>query len=184
MAGRTKSTKSSRKSGVKGKPRNEVDELLRSKDITKRLSAVDLLLKKGDREKLIELIRSESWHLREKAADALVTYGLEIADSVRPLLDEGYWYVRAVAAYIVGEIGDEKAFDRLKEMLHEKNETVKAKASVALAKLIKKNVSLMDRLSFEERVILENNLKSLKEFDLIEHIKPLQEVEESNNDTK
>ncbi len=183
MGSKAKTTRSSRRSTVR-KPKNEVDELLRSKDLMKRLSAVDLLLKKGDKEKLVELLHSESWHLRERSAQALTTFGSDIADMVRPLLDEGYWYVRAVAAYIVGEIGDEDAFDKLKDMLYEKNETVKSRASVALAKLIRKNVSLLERLSLEDKVRLENNLKSMKEFDLIEHIKPVQEAKENPNDNR
>ncbi len=181
MAGRTKTSKrsTSRRSNVTKKPKDEVEELLRARDITKRLSAVDLLLKRGDQDGLINLLRSESWHLREKAAQALVSFGQDIAGKVRPLLDEGYWYVRAVSAFIIGEIGDEQAFDRLREMIKERNETVKARASVALAKLIRKNATLGEKLSLEERVMLENNLKALKEFRLIEDIKPVQETQES-----
>ncbi len=182
MAGRTKTSRKTTKRGsVSRKPKNEVDDLLRSKDLTKRLSAVDILLEKRDVDRLIELLHSESWHLREKAAQALITFGMDVADRVRPLLDEGYWYVRAVASFVLGEIGDEDAFDRLKELLNERNETVKARASVALAKLISKNASLSEKLSIEEKVILENMLKSLKEFDLIEKIRPAQETQKNDN---
>ena len=101
----------------------------------------------------------------------MASFGERVGDLVRPLLDEGYWYVRASAAFVVGEIGDVKSFEKLKELMTERNETVRSEACKAIAKLIIKNASLAEKLSLDERVVLENTLKSIKEFDLLDAIK-------------
>lgn len=162
---------STAKSGSKKEQKKDVDDLLRSKDILKRFAAVDLLKERGDIERLRDLLFNESWHLRERAAQALASFGERVGDLVRPLLDEGYWYVRASAAFVVGEIGDVKSFEKLKELMTERNETVRSEACKAIAKLIIKNASLAEKLSLDERVVLENTLKSIKEFDLLDAIK-------------
>ncbi len=151
--------------------KDPVEQLLRSKDIALRMKAVDILMEKRDLPKLVSLLFSESWHVREKAAKALASFGKEVSDLVSPLLNEGYWYVRASAAFVVGEIQDLGSFDRLREMLGEINNTVRAQAAFALAKIISKNRELSKKMSLEEKILLENTLKAEKAFDLLEAIK-------------
>ncbi len=151
--------------------KGQVEQLLKSKDLLARLKAVELLKEMGDKERLLSLLYSESWHVREKAAQALVQFGNEIKERVRPMLDEGYWYVRAAAAYVVGELADFEALPRLKKMLDETNETVRGEVAKAIAKMIKLNRKVLDELDVDEKLKLENTLKALKEFSLLEVIK-------------
>lgn len=151
--------------------KDPVEQLLRSKDVSLRMKAVDILAEKRDLPRLVSLLFSESWHVREKAAKALASFGNEVSNLVLPLLNEGYWYVRASAAYIVGEIQEEKSFERLKNMLNENNRTVRAQAAFALAKIVSKKRELADNINLEEKILLENTLKAEKAFDLLEAIK-------------
>ena len=148
-----------------------LEHLLKSKDILERLRAVDMLKERGDKDKLIELLYSNSWHVRERAATYIPEFGDDVKDAIPPLLEERFWYVRAAAAYVIGELGDERAFAKLKTMLSEKNETVRGEAAKAVAKIIKKRPKFFEELEPEERITLENTLKSMKEFELLEAIK-------------
>lgn len=151
--------------------KDPVEQLLRSKDVSLRMKAVDVLRERKDLPRLVSLLFSESWHVREKAALALASFGTEVGDLVLPLLGEGYWFVRASAAQVIGEIQDERAFDRLKEMLRESNETVRSKAAQALAKILSKKSELLEEIDLEEKILLENTLKAEKAFDLLEAVK-------------
>ncbi len=145
-----------------------ISKLLSSKNILDRLDAVDILVKEKNKDKLLELIHSESWHLRDKVKKALCVFGKDILNDVRPLLDERFWYVRAAAIYIIGEVGDAEDFDRIKSYINSKNRTVRQEASIATVKLIKKYPSLKEKLTQDDLVLLENNLKEFKEFDLLD----------------
>jgi HEAT repeat protein len=148
-----------------------LEQLLKSKDIVERLRAVDMLKERGNVEKLIELLHANSWHVRERASQYIAELGDEVKDAIPPLLDEKFWYVRSAAAFVIGELGDERAFAKLRTMLHERNETVRNEVARAVAKIIRKRHKLFEELEPEERISLENTLKSLKEFDLLEGIR-------------
>jgi HEAT repeat protein len=148
-----------------------LEQLLKSKDILERLRAVDMLKERGNKDKLIELLYSNSWHVRERAALYIPGFGEDVKDAIPPLLEERFWYVRAAAAYVVGELGDERTFAQLRTMLTEKNETVRGEVARAVAKIIRKRHKLFEELEPEERISLENTLKSLKEFELLEGIR-------------
>ncbi|HDM90928.1 MAG: hypothetical protein DRQ06_01590 [Candidatus Hydrothermota bacterium] len=151
--------------------RGQIEQFLKSKDLMTRLKAVEMLKELGDKEKLLSLLYSESWHVREKAAQALVEFGSEIRKKVEPMLDEGYWYVRAAAAYVIGEVGDASVLPKLKKMLSETNETVRGEVARAIAKMIKRDRKVLDELEVDEKLKLESTLKALKEFSLLEVIK-------------
>ena len=153
---------------TKDKPRDPVDQMLKSKNILERMDAVDILQRRGDKEKILELIYSESWHLRQKAQEALISFGESIIEMVRPLLNEKFWYVRSAAINILGEVGDTESFSKIKTFLKEKNETVRNNAALALIKLLKKDDKLKEQLDKDERILTENILKNLKEFELLE----------------
>lgn len=147
-----------------------ITKLLNSKNILDRLNAVDILLKEKNKNKILELIHSESWHLRDKVKRVLCQFGKEILPDIRPLLDQRFWYVRSAAIYILGEIGEAEDFDKIKHYLNSKNRTVRQETSIAIAKLIKKLPSLKEKLTQDEILLLENNLKEFKEFDLVDAI--------------
>ena len=155
-----------------GEPLMEKVELyLKSRDILERLKAIEMLRELGDKQRLISLLYSESWHTREKAAEALATFGDAVKDDILPLLDEGYWFVRAAAAYILGEIGDVRAVPKLLERLQERNESVKGEAAKALAKILHDHPEVQTEIESDLRLLMENILKDLKEFDLLEGIR-------------
>lgn len=153
---------------TKDKPRDPVDQMLKSKNILERMDAVDILQRRGDKEKILELIYSESWHLRQKAQEALISFGESIIEMVRPLLNEKFWYVRSAAINILGEVGDTESFSKIKTFLKEKNEMVRNSAALTLIKLLKKDDKLKEQLDKDERILIENILKNLKEFELLE----------------
>ncbi len=160
-----------RESSKRTVKQDPLEQLLKSKDILERLRAVDMLKERGNKDKLIELLYSNSWHVRERAAQYIPDFGEEVKDTIPPLLDERFWYVRAAAAYVIGELGDERAFAKLRTMLTEKNETVRGEVAKAVAKIIRKRHKFFEELEPEERIALENTLKSLKEFELLEGIR-------------
>jgi len=157
--------------------RDPLEQMLRSKDLAERLKAVQLLAERGDKARLLSLLFSESWHVREKAAQLLISFGEEIKDDLLPLLEEGYWYVRAAVCSIIGEIGDVRALSKLLELLKEPNETVRGKAAIAIAKLVKKDHRLIENIDLNDRLTLENTLKAQKAFDLLEVVKGYEKME-------
>ncbi len=155
-----------------GKPQGQsVDSLLKSKNILERLYAVELIKEKRDKEKLFELLYSESWHVREKAAEALCSWGSEIEERIIPLLEEKFWYVRAVAAYILGNVGTEKSVEPLKKHLSERNEPVRIESAKALAKIKLRKPEISEHLTQEDIKLIEENLKIARDTELLEKIK-------------
>ncbi len=73
-----------------------------------------------------------------------------------------------MAAYVVGEIRSTRAVPTLLKLLHERNYTVRNEAARALAKIFSEHPELYDEVDPEHRVLLENLLKAIKEFDLLE----------------
>lgn len=150
------------------KSRDIVEQFLKSRDLLERIKGVELLRERGDKGRLLALLYSDSWHVRERAAQVLATFGDLVEADILPMLNEGYWYVRAAAAYVAGEIQSLKAVPTLLKLLHEKNYTVRNEAARALAKILARHPELYNDVDPEHRVLLENLLKSLKAFDLLE----------------
>ncbi len=151
-----------------GESRDIVEQFLKSRDLLDRIKGVELLRERGDKGRLLALLYSDSWHVRERAAQVLATFGDLVENEVLPMLNEGYWYVRAAAAYVVGEIRSTKAVPTLLKLLHEKNYTVRNEAARALAKILTDHPDLYNDIDPEHRVLLENLLKAIKEFELLE----------------
>ncbi len=155
-----------------GKPQElTVEMLLKSRNILDRLHAVEILKEKRDVDRLFQLLYSESWHVREKAAEALCEWGSEIEARTIPLLDEKFWYVRSVAAFILGNVGTEKSIESLKRHLREKNEPVRIESAKALAKIKIRKPELSEKLSEEDLKLIEENLKIARENELLEKLK-------------
>jgi len=160
------------KRSTAGKPQElSVESLLKSKNILEKLRAVEILKGKRDKEKLFQLLYSESWHVREKAAQALTEWGSEIEERTLPLLEEKFWYVRAVAAYILGNVGTEKSIEPLKRHLTERNEPVRIESARALARIKLRRPEIADLISAEDLKIIEENLKIARDTELLEKLK-------------
>lgn len=147
----------------------EIEQLLKSNNILERLKAVDLLIERNEIDKLISLLFSESWHLREKIQSSLgKVIKKDHLNKLLPLLDEKVWYVRAGVIKVLGDAEFVDLFDDIYPHLREKNEVVRTNAAVAIAKFITKRSELKGRLTRDDIVIIENALRELKEFDLLD----------------
>ncbi|MEW6685888.1 MAG: HEAT repeat domain-containing protein [Candidatus Edwardsbacteria bacterium] len=105
----------------------EASELLKSKNLTKRLLALETVSEIPIRETVALLIHSlqdTSWHVRECAAKSISKMGTMAVLPLLRLLKEGIWYTRVAAAEALGKIGDERAIPFLLEMLGDKNKSV------------------------------------------------------------
>lgn len=187
----------------RGLTEQEVEQLLKSNNLLERFKAVELLKERKNIERLLSLIHSESWHLREKVQETLSYYSLnELKDKLIPLLEEKIWYVRAAAINVLGnlvakELESKRAegerdisqkevleelkipkeyekiveiFDLILPHLSEKNEVVRANTARAIARILVFIPMLKVKLTSEQSVIVENQLREMKEFDLLQKI--------------
>ena len=146
------------------------ESLIRSKDLKERLEGIRILREQGDMETLLSLLYSESWYTREAAADALVALGPTVAEAVYPLLEEGYWYVRAAAFRILGHLASEKLLPHILKALKDNNVAVQLEAARAAVRLFQAHPDLKQHLSREERTEIEAILAHHKELDLLQHL--------------
>jgi len=82
--------------------------------------------------KLIELLRDESWYLRERAGEALAGFGQSAAPPVEQLLESGLWYSRAAALGVLGKIAAPRSLHRIIDSLNDDNRTIVEAALKAL----------------------------------------------------
>jgi HEAT repeat protein len=83
---------------------------------------------------LLELMCDQSWHIRERAVEALVKRGGDqVIEPVKALLAEGLWYTRSCAADALGQLGDLRGVDALAARLADENPSVRKSVSRALA---------------------------------------------------
>jgi len=152
----------------------EVDQLLKSSNMLDRFRAVEILEERREVDKLIALLFSESWHLREKVHEALGRIAQkDDAEKLIPLLDEKVWYVRAGAIKVLGAMALRKElqddiFELIYPHLKEKNEVVRTASAEILARLTLDNPSLKEKLSKEDLIVIENSLRENELFDLLE----------------
>jgi HEAT repeat protein len=120
-----------------------IRERLRVKSLAgKRLVIEDLKKRAGRRSALllVEMLKDESWYLREQAVQALGEVEEE-TEALRALLDllrDGLWYSRAAAAKALGKIGDPQALEPLIRCLMDSNKTVQGAAAAALVDIVKR----------------------------------------------
>jgi len=119
---------------------------------------------------LLSLLYSESWYTREAAADALVALGPRVMDAVFPLLEEGYWYVRAAAFRILGHLESEKLLPHILKALQDNNVAVRLEAARAAVRLFLAHPELKQHLSQEERAEIEAILAHHKELELLQRL--------------
>jgi HEAT repeat protein len=86
---------------------------------------------------LVELLRVESWYLRELAVRSLTQIGDPATAPLRGLLRSGLWYSRAAAARTLGKIGSVDALPDLVLLLSDSNHTVQGACLASLADLVR-----------------------------------------------
>ena len=82
--------------------------------------------------KLLELLRDESWYLRERAGIALADFGAEAAIAVEDLTHEGLWFARAAALQVLGRIAAPRSLRHVIGFLADSNRTIREEAGRAL----------------------------------------------------
>jgi HEAT repeat protein len=86
-------------------------------------------------EVLLDVLKQESWFLRDQAARALASMGEPVVDRLIEFLDSGLWYTRSSAASALGRTGLPIAAGPLTTLLRDPNRTVRDSARDALVLL-------------------------------------------------
>ena len=84
---------------------------------------------------LLDVLKQESWFLRDQAARTLATMGERVTDRLIEYLDSGLWYTRSSAAFALGRTGLPVAAEPLTALLRDPNRTVRDAARDALVHL-------------------------------------------------
>ncbi|MFH1144677.1 MAG: HEAT repeat domain-containing protein [Candidatus Eisenbacteria bacterium] len=82
--------------------------------------------------RLIEMLADESWYLRERAGEALASYGLHGAPGLEKLLKSGLWYTRAAALRVLGRIAAPSALPSIVGFLDDPNRAIAEEAARSL----------------------------------------------------
>jgi HEAT repeat protein len=83
-------------------------------------------------EVLLDVLKQESWFLRDQAARALATLGEGVVEPLIQYLNSGLWYTRTAAASALGRMGLPVAAGPLVALLKDPNRTVRDAARDAL----------------------------------------------------
>ncbi len=113
----------------------EAVELLKSRDIRRRMAAVDMAAAMVSPEAvalLIKAIQDQSWSLREYAIAKIVLIGQRAVPSLLRLLRDGVWYARTASAQALGLIGDVRALPCLVSLSRDSNRSVTESAGNAV----------------------------------------------------
>lgn len=76
-------------------------------------------------EVLLDVLKQESWFLRDQAARLLATMGEPVVEPLIEYLNSGVWYTRSSAALALGRMGNPRAAAPLVELLKDPNRTVR-----------------------------------------------------------
>lgn len=83
-------------------------------------------------EVLLDVLKQESWFLRDQAARTLATLGERVVEPLIELLESGLWYTRSAAASALGRMALPVAAAPLTTLLRDPNRTVRDSARDAL----------------------------------------------------
>lgn len=122
---------------------------------------------------LLDVLHHESWYTREKAAEALIGLGEPVAEKVVPLLDEGYWYTRAMALRVLGKVGRAEHFSLLLQHLSERNQAVRKETALAVVAMLERFPDLKSELSSTDRQAVERILAEHKEVEALQTFRNL-----------
>ena len=89
----------------------------------------------GSVDVLLDVLKQESWYLRDQAARALATIGEPVVDRLIEMLEIGLWYTRSSAASALGRMGLPVAATPLVDLLRDPNRTVRDAARDALVQI-------------------------------------------------
>jgi HEAT repeat protein len=89
----------------------------------------------GSVDVLLDVLKQESWYLRDQAARALATMGEPVVDRLIDMLEVGLWYTRSAAASALGRMGLPVAAAPLVALLRDPNRTVRDSARDALVQI-------------------------------------------------
>jgi HEAT repeat protein len=93
-------------------------------------------------EVLLDVLKQESWFLRDQAARVLATLGEEVIEPLIEYLGSGLWYTRTAAASALGRMGLPVAAAPLTALLRDANRTVRDAAWDALVLLGRNEMGL------------------------------------------
>jgi len=89
---------------------------------------------------LLDVLKQESWFLRDQATRALAAIGEGVVYPLIELLGSGLWYTRTAAASALGSIGLPVAAGPLAELLRDTNRTVRDAGRDALVALCRNEI--------------------------------------------
>lgn len=89
----------------------------------------------GSVDVLFDVLKQESWYLRDLAARALATMGEPVVGRLIEVLEVGLWYTRSSAASALGRTGLPAAAAPLVDLLRDPNRTVRDAARDALVQI-------------------------------------------------
>jgi len=92
-------------------------------------------------EVLLDVLKQESWFLRDQASRALAGFGEGVVDPLIELLGNGLWYTRTAAASALGTMGLPVAAGPLTELLRDSNRTVRDAGRDALVSLCRNEMA-------------------------------------------
>ncbi len=84
---------------------------------------------------LLDVLKHESWFLRDQAARALATLGEAVVGPLIEYLESGLWYTRTAAASALGRMAFPAAARPLTQLLRDPNRTVRDAARDAIVLL-------------------------------------------------
>jgi HEAT repeat protein len=119
----------------------EAVELLKSRDIKKRMSAVDMAAEIGSAGSvalLIKAIQDQSWSLREYAIKRISMTGKKAVKPLIRLLRDGVWYTRAAAIQALELIGDPMTISQIIPLTKDVNRSVADSAVKAVLGLARR----------------------------------------------
>ena len=128
-------------SELEARPAGEFLEALRKRNLEgKRALIADLRRRKTDKSVsiLIDVLRDDSWYLRELAVEALGEAGEDAVPDLMRLLDSGLWYTRAAVARTLGKIAHAPSIPALVALLDDANQTVQGASFASLADFARK----------------------------------------------
>ena len=169
----TRKRKSTRKSSAASESSltQALKDQLRSRDLKERFAAIEELARLGLVEELLDVLHSESWYTREKAAEALIQLGEQVEEKTVPFLEEGYWYTRAMALRILGKVGKPERLPLLVRHLSERNQAVRREAAMAVVAMLERFPELRAELSSTDRQTVERILTEHKEVEALQSLR-------------
>jgi HEAT repeat protein len=117
----------------------EAVELLKSRDLKKRITALELAQHLEGREALALLLKAlhdQSWTLRDHAIPKIIAKGPQAIVPILRHLTSGVWYTRAALAQVLYSTGDHRAAVPLFLLLDDSNKSVAEEAQKALRAII------------------------------------------------